>query len=130
MIAAALLLMFAGHAVTLPAGTPVQLATVGEINSRSIRQGQRFALTVTEDVRVGDRLVILRGTPAVGEVESLREKGMFGKAAKFSLMPLFVDLPGVRVNLAGERSQRGKKAVTEAAVTIREPVRAALGGRG
>jgi hypothetical protein len=117
MIAAALLLWLSGPAVILPAGTPVRLATVGEIHSKSIRQGQRLALTVTEDVKVGDRLLIARGTPAVGEIESVSDTGMMGKAGKFSLVPLFVELPGRRVNLVGEQQTRGKRQVGAAAVT-------------
>lgn len=102
---------------TLLAGTPLRLTTVAALNSATLVQGQRVALTIADDVRVGSRLVIARGTPAVGEIEALAQKGMFGKAAKFSLRPLFVDLNGQRVNLVGGHDQQGKKGVAAAAVT-------------
>jgi hypothetical protein len=104
-------------AIRLPAGTPIRFVTEAELHSKSLIQGQRFGLKVADDVKVGSALVIPRGTPAVGEVEYLSEKGMFGKSAKFTLRPLFIDLGGRRVNLDGITSQRGNRAVTEAAIT-------------
>ena len=103
--------------VTLAAQTPVRLTTDGTIDSRSIRQGQRFALTVADDVMVGSKIIIPRGTPAAGEIDSLSEKGMFGKSARFALRPLYVDVAGQRVNLTGTAEQKGKDAVAVAAIT-------------
>lgn len=104
-------------AVRLPAGTQIRFVTLADLHSKSLIQGQRFSLTVAEDVIIGTAVAIPRGTPAVGEVESLSEKGMFGKSAKFVLRPLFIELGGRRVNLDGANPQRGKRAVTEAAIT-------------
>lgn len=104
-------------AATLPAGTPLRLTTVEAINSASLVQGQRVSLTIADDVLIGSRLVIPRGTAAVGEIEALAQKGIFGKAAKFSLRPLFVDVNGQRVNLAGGQVRRGRDGVAAAAVT-------------
>jgi hypothetical protein len=103
--------------VTLAAHTPVRLTTDGTIDSRSIRQGQRFALTVADDVIIGSKIVIPRGAPAAGEIESLSEKGMFGKSARFALRPLYVDVAGQRVNLTGTSERKGKDAVAAAAIT-------------
>lgn len=117
MILAALALILAQQEqAVLPAGTSIRLATLGPIDSRSVKQGQRFALRVTEDVTVGSRIVIPRGTDAVGEVEALSGKGMFGKAAKLTLAPLFVDVAGQRVNLVGTSVEKGSDATAGAAV--------------
>lgn len=107
----------AARTIILSAGTPVRLTTTATIDSRSIIQGQRFGLTVADDVLVGSRLVIPRGSLAVGEVESLSGKGMFGKAAKFALTPLFIEIDGQRLNLTGSRAQSGGNGVAAAAVT-------------
>jgi type IV secretory pathway VirB10-like protein len=52
----------------LRAGTPVPLVTATEVNSKTHRQGARFDLTVSEDVRVGDLVVIPKGAgvPTIG----------------------------------------------------------------
>ena len=101
----------------LPAGTPVRLVTATAIDARSVVQGRRFALSVAEDVRAGGVVVIPRGTPAVGEVEALTGKGMFGKGGSLTLAPLFIDLAGRRLNLTGSHRATGSGAVAPAAVT-------------
>lgn len=103
--------------VLLPAGTPVRLVTAESIDSRSVKQGQRFNLTIAENVTVSSRILIPVGTPAVGEVEAVSGKGMLGKAAKLILRPLFVDVSGERVNLVGLIKQKGKDATAGAVVT-------------
>ena len=103
-------------ALTLPAGTTVRLLTTGAIHSRSVIQGQRFGLQVADDVMVGSHIIIPRGTPAVGEVEAVSGKGMFGKAARLTLRPLFVEVGNERVNLVGLSEEAGADATAGAAV--------------
>jgi hypothetical protein len=100
----------------LSAGTQLRFTTDALLDSRSLVQGQRFGLKLADDVMVGGKVVIPRGTAAVGEVESLREKGMLGKSAKFVVRPLFIEWNGRRINVVGSNEHSGKRAVTEAAV--------------
>ncbi|HEX6740270.1 MAG TPA: hypothetical protein VF079_00550 [Sphingomicrobium sp.] len=102
--------------ILLPADTPIQLSTVDVLDSRSIRQGQRFALRVSEDVLVGSTVVIPKGAAAVGEVEAVSGKGMVGKAGRLIVRPLFVDVAGERVNLVGMIKERGADSTTGVAV--------------
>jgi hypothetical protein len=102
--------------ITIPGGTPVRLTTVAPLDSRSVKQGQRFELRVSEDVRVGPLIVIPRGAAAVGEVEAVSRKGMVGKPGRLVLQPLFVTVSGERVFLAGSADQRGADATTGVAV--------------
>jgi hypothetical protein len=102
--------------IVIPAQTLIQLSTVDPVDSRSVKQGQRFALRVSEDVTVGAAVVIPRGTPAVGEVEALSGKGMVGKAGRLELRPLFIDVAGERVNLVGTSNERGKDSTAGVAV--------------
>jgi hypothetical protein len=104
------------RSVALSAGTQIRFVTDAELHSKSLIQGQRFTMTVAEDVMAGQVVAIPRGTAAVGEVESLSETGMFGKSAKFTLRPLFIELAGKRINLDGLTPRKGDKAVTEAAI--------------
>lgn len=100
----------------LKAGTSIRLQTEATINSRSVRQGQRFTLIVTEDVAEGARIMIAKGSRAVGEVEAVSGKGMFGKAGSLLLRPLFIEIDGQRVNLEGAIEESGRKQVGGAAV--------------
>ena len=103
--------------IVLPAETPVRLTTLTAVDSRSAVQGSRFALTVADDISVGSDIIIPRGTPAVGEVEAVNGKGMFGQAGKLVLRPLFIDMNGRRINLVGTTSHHGSDATAAAAVT-------------
>ena len=125
MIAAfvgALMLQLAGPApqsaapTLLKAGTPVRFVTEAAIDSRSVRQGQRFTIIVADDVLDGSQILIPKGTRAVGEVEAVSGKGMFGKAGSLRLRPLFIEWSGQRVNLDGLAEESGKKQVGGAAV--------------
>lgn len=105
--------------VTLAAMTPVRLATRNVIDSRSVRQGQRFALAVTEPVKLGERFVIPAGTPAVGEVEAVTAKSSGGLAGKLALVPLFIEWRGERIFLRGRREEAGGSGVgASVAVTV------------
>jgi hypothetical protein len=92
------------------------LTTVDPLDSRTVKQGQRFALKVAEDVVVGSALVIPRGTAAVGEVEAVSGKGMVGKAGRLVLQPLFIEANGERINLVGTTDQQGKDSTTALSV--------------
>ena len=105
------------QAVLLPAWTPVRLVTQALIDSRSAHQGQRFGLTITEDVKVGDRIVIPRSTPAVGEVEVLAQKSPGGNSGRLVLAPLFIDWAGDRIYLRGHSETAGKGAVGASVAT-------------
>lgn len=102
--------------VTIRAGTPVQLTTETSLDSRSVRQGQRFTVIVAEDVTDGAHVLIAKGTRAVGEVEAVSGKGMFGKAGSLLLRPLFVEVAQQRINLEGAEEARGKEQLGGAAV--------------
>lgn len=102
--------------LVLPAGTSVRLKTIDPMDSRTASQGQRFKLQVTEDVMAGSVVVIPQGTAAVGEVEAVSGKGMVGKSGSLVLRPLFIEVAGKRVNLAGTTSESGSDATGGVAV--------------
>ena len=102
--------------VTILPGMPIHLTTVVPLDSRSVKQGQRFELRVSEDVLVESTVVIPRGSPAVGEIEAVSGKGMVGKAGRLVLAPLFIDVGGERVNLTGISVERGKDSTAGVAV--------------
>jgi len=114
-----------GGSVAIPAGTPVSFVTIAPISSRSVKQGQRFPLQVGENVTVASQVLIAKGTAAVGEVEAVSAKGMFGKAGSLVLRPLFIDIGGERVNLVGVTADNGHDGTAAAAVTT-----ALIGGFG
>ena len=76
--------------VTVPALTPVIVRIEDEISSNANKSGDRFRITVAEDVRVGDALVIPAGSVGEGEVVHAAKSGAGGKAGELILVARFV----------------------------------------
>lgn len=94
--------------LTLNAGTPITLAVAKEINSSTNQAGDTFPLTVLNDVKVGETVVIPRGTPAVGETTWRTGKGAFGKSGKLEFSLRYIDLNGQRIPVSGDYRQEGE----------------------
>ena len=76
--------------VTVPALTPVIVRIEDEISSKTNKSGDRFRITVAEDVRVGDAVVIPAGSVGEGEVIHAAKRGAGGKAGELIVMARFV----------------------------------------
>lgn len=94
--------------LSLSAGLPVTLAVSQEVNSSTHEEGDAFKLTVLNDVRVGDTIVIPRGTPAMGEVTWRTGKGAFGKSGKLEFSLRYIDLNGQHIPVTGDYRQEGE----------------------
>jgi hypothetical protein len=92
----------------VPANTELALIMNQELSSKSARVGDKFMLSLATDVRLGDYIVIPRGTPAFGEVVWRTGKGAFGKSAKMEVEMRYLDLNGRRVPLSGKYRQEGE----------------------
>lgn len=94
--------------LTLAVGTPITLAVSQEVNSSTHRAGDVFPLTVLNDVRIGDTVVIPRGTPAQGEITWRTGKGAFGKSGKIEFSLRYIDLGGRHIPISGDYRQEGE----------------------
>ncbi len=94
--------------LTLKDGTPVKLAVAKEVNSSTHDAGDTFGLTVLEDVRVGDTVVIPSGTPATAEITWRTGKGAFGKSGKLEFAMRSVELDGQSIPVTGSFRQEGE----------------------
>ena len=94
--------------LTLDAGTPITLAISKEVNSSTHKAGETFPLIVLNDVKIGDTIVIPRGTPAMGEITWLTGKGAFGKSGKLEFSLRYIDLGGQRIPITGDYRQEGE----------------------
>lgn len=94
----------------LPANTEIALTMNEDLTTKGgrIDEGHMFRLTVSQDVRIGNFIVIPRGTPAFGEVTWLTGKGAFGKSGKMEIDLRYVDLNGRRVPVTGHYRQEGE----------------------
>ena len=76
--------------VTVPGLTPVLVRIEDEINCKTNKAGDRFRITVAEDVRVGDAVVIPEGSAGEGEVIHAAKPGAGGKAGELIVAARYV----------------------------------------
>jgi hypothetical protein len=95
---------------SLPANTEIMLRMNDELTTKGgkLEVGHMFRLSVVDDVRLGDAIVIPRGSPAFGEVTWKTGKGAFGKSGKMEVKMRYIDLNGRRIPLSGEYRQEGE----------------------
>lgn len=93
----------------LRAGTSVPLRTLTGLTTegKKLKVGHRFNLEVSEPVTVAGNVVIPVGSPAVGEVTSVRNKGMWGKSGKIEARILYVRANGMQIRLSGAMDDKG-----------------------
>ncbi|MBO9713268.1 hypothetical protein [Sphingomonas sp.] len=92
----------------LTKGTPITLIVSKEVNSSTHKEGDTFPLAVRDDVKIGDTIVIPRGTPALGEITWRTGKGAFGKSGKMEFSRRYIDLNGEHIPVTGDYRQEGE----------------------
>ncbi len=93
----------------LRAGTKVLLKMSEPLTTegKKLRVGQRFQLEVAEPVTINDQVVIPAGSPAVGEVTDVRNKGMWGKSGRINARVLSVRANGRQIRMTGAIDDKG-----------------------
>ncbi|MGF7156522.1 hypothetical protein [Novosphingobium gossypii] len=93
----------------LRAGLSVALIMREELTTKKkkLRVGQRFQMEVAENITQNGVVVIPSGTPAVGEVTEVRNKGMWGKSGYIGARVVSLNLNGRNVRLSGTFDDKG-----------------------
>jgi serine/threonine-protein kinase len=97
------------HTVTIPDGKPFNLTLAQDVPIK-LTAGQKINFTVTHDVKVGDVVVIAKGTPVSGEVvdpgEGKKLLGIVKGKGTFKLISL--ESAGGRVTIRGTPAHTDK----------------------
>jgi hypothetical protein len=93
----------------LRAGTAIALVTREELTTKKkkLRVGQRFQMEVAENVQQNGVVVIPSGTPAIGEITEVRNKGMWGKSGYIGARVVSLTLAGRNVRMSGSFDDKG-----------------------
>lgn len=94
----------------LRSGTEVPVRLLEELTTKgkNLRVGNRFRLETSEPVVVNGVIVVPAGTPAVGEITDVRNKGMWGKSGKVNGRILYMTVNGRQIRLSGQFDDKGK----------------------
>lgn len=93
----------------LRAGTPVTLRILEEVTTKDkrARVGQRVHMEIAAPVEINGVVVIPAGSPAEGEITSVRNKGMWGKSGHLEARALYVRVNGRQIRLSGTFDDKG-----------------------
>ena len=93
----------------LRVGTEVPVRLLEELTTKGkrLRVGNRFRLETSEPIMVQGVVVIPVGSPAVGEITDIRNKGMWGKSGHLGARLLYVTVNGRQIRLSGAFDDKG-----------------------
>ena len=93
----------------LRVGTEVPVRLLEELTTqgKKLRVGNRFRLETSEPVMVQGIVVIPVGSPAVGEITDVRNKGMWGKSGHLGARLLYVTVNGRQIRMSGAFDDKG-----------------------
>src|SRR4051812_23119251 len=97
----------APQALMLPSNSEVILSLNEAVSSEDKRLGDMVSLTVSQDVRANNVVVIPHGTRGVAQITYRKGKGGFGKSGKLELDFRYVDYNGQHIPLEGHYRQEG-----------------------
>lgn len=93
----------------LQQGTPVSLRLLRDLTTKNkaLKVGDRFDLELVDPLKLGTTTVIPSGTRAVGEIMSVRNKGMWGKSGHFDARLMYLRAGDRMIRLAGSFDDKG-----------------------
>jgi len=89
------------------AKVPLKMSEGLTTEGKKLRVGQRFQMEVAEAVMLDSHTIIPAGSPAVGEVTDVRNKGMWGKSGRINARALYVRVNGRQIRLTGQLDDKG-----------------------
>jgi hypothetical protein len=105
---------------SLPAGTPILLEVAQTITTEGgdWEEGDQFSLKVSEDVVLGEFMIIPQGTLAYGHVRWSTRSGTFGKSGKIEVTLDRLVLGGKDVGLSGIHREEGRGQLTKIGAVV------------
>lgn len=86
---------------------PLRLREELTTKKKAVRVGQRFQMEVASAVSANGVVVIPAGTPAVGEITEVRNKGMWGKSGYINARAVSLRIGDRSVRLTGTFDDKG-----------------------
>ena len=109
------------HAQTQPSGSPdklllregidVPLKFADDLSSKTSAEGDPVALTLSEDIKVGEIIVAKEGCTALGEITNAKTSGMMGKAGELNIRFNYLKVGDQKVRLRGTKGKEGEGKV-------------------
>lgn len=86
---------------------PVRTSEFLTTKGKKLKVGQRIQLETAEALTLNGQVVIPSGSPVVGEVTEVRNKGMWGKSGHITAQVRYVLINGRQIRLTGTFDDKG-----------------------
>lgn len=103
--------------IVIPEGTELSMRVEDAISSSTAHEGDRFTISLDEDVKLPDGTILRAGYRGVGEVVEARDNGMLGKNGKLNIRLVYMKVGDDRVRLRANRGAKGETRVGATVVT-------------
>lgn len=97
-------------------GEEVNLQFAQDLSSKTAAEGDPVALTLMDDLKVGNVVVAKAGSKAFGEVSKAEKSGMMGKAGELSIRLNYLKVGEEKIRLRGTKGKEGDSGVTSTVV--------------
>lgn len=102
----------------VPEGTEFPMRLEETLSSKHAQEGDRFTVSLTEDVKLGDGTVLRAGYRGVGEVIEARDNGMLGKTGKLNVRLVYLKVGDDRIRLRASKAAQGDHRTGTQVVTF------------
>jgi Chitobiase/beta-hexosaminidase C-terminal domain len=102
----------------LAKGSPVPLLFGADVSSRTASVGDQLPMTLAEDLKIDDVVLVKKGTPALATVIQVDRNSVFGLPGVLSFHVDYLNLDGRFIRLCGTAAREGEAKLPNAAVLI------------
>ncbi len=86
---------------TIPAGTSARLRVESPVSSKTALKGDKFDISLAEDIVVDGKISVAAGAKGKGEVIHAQGKGFGGRAGELLLAARYLEVQGRQLKLRG-----------------------------
>lgn len=97
--------------VKVPEGTEFQIRFDDHLSSGKNSEGDKFSISLDDEVKLPDGTVIPPGYSGRGEVTEAKKKGMMGQAGELNVRLDYIRIGDSRVRLRANKGGEGKGAM-------------------
>ena len=104
--------------------TPVALKFASDLSSKTAHEGDPVEFLLDEDMKVGESVVVAKGSHAVAAVSSAKKAGMMGKPGELNVQLQYLVVGSNHIHLRGTKGREGesKTGATVALTVIFGPI--------
>jgi hypothetical protein len=104
--------------IKVPEGTEFPMRLEEKLSSQTSTEGERFQITLVDDVKLPDGTVLKAGYRGIGEIVHVKKNGMLGKAGEINVRLVYLRVGEERIRLRASKGAEGRGNTTNQVVGV------------